>query len=702
MFDNITLPLDNSITVIYGKNGSGKSLLARALCEILWRNSAGNSHHPDLWSNLYLDTLFLKTGNQKYRIVSSEDSYYLEQLSFEEVNNNEMTVPSDEQESPIYNDQAANRNEMSDDRYIIDGIDRETYITAVFIPSPNDIGTNEFVDYESLKNILLNDSSRYYQLYKELRPTGHTAGGPGNRLMSEILKQEGALKELKKKVQIHDIQSTRLSKMKKEKNQIETDISKLKKQLTSASKNMEMLGKMLHDITTINELTEEIKWTEEELQCEKKKIVEMSQIKKEMKKMFPTFYNLSIDEIPSLDTIQENFIELRNINEKIDTIVHSKEIRMSRIKKFALTGNVAAFTALLTLLYKNGFDLSVDTLLLIGISSLIFFFNLILLILGLTSRKTGEIDELNTSIAQYEDAIKDILVKSKVDFDGNRLGELYEFLLQYFEEYTEFSDRNRDLANIKKSLKERNYIRNIESKLKKLRDTEKKIKGELKNAGFVTGIPGESVTNGKLIKKKIEEMQNDIESFTNQIQAKETLLLQVTSEIGQNRENSGGNNSLQEEIKMIEKSVLQLQTRKNTMDYVFDILQNAIKKREDARLRRIISEALENFNYITGNQYITRVGAHTLEKMILQNDNSDDFNPALHHALLLSLKLSMTDIIAESSEPLPLICDDPFLFMDDERISRTKQMFNIISEKRQVIIFTHVKSINDWGTYLHL
>jgi len=69
------------------------------------------------------------------------------------------------------------------------------------------------------------------------------------------------------------------------------------------------------------------------------------------------------------------------------------------------------------------------------------------------------------------------------------------------------------------------------------------------------------------------------------------------------------------------------------------------------------------------------------------------------HFIMLSLKLSLTDFLAEAGLSAPLILDDPFLFMDDEKIDNLRELVLDASEKRQVIIFTHKKNAADWGNY---
>ena len=64
--------------------------------------------------------------------------------------------------------------------------------------------------------------------------------------------------------------------------------------------------------------------------------------------------------------------------------------------------------------------------------------------------------------------------------------------------------------------------------------------------------------------------------------------------------------------------------------------------------------------------------------------------PRLHSGTLyLALRLASLEHYLENSEPLPFVVDDILLRFDDERALATLEVLVDLSEKTQVIFFTH-------------
>ncbi len=59
--------------------------------------------------------------------------------------------------------------------------------------------------------------------------------------------------------------------------------------------------------------------------------------------------------------------------------------------------------------------------------------------------------------------------------------------------------------------------------------------------------------------------------------------------------------------------------------------------------------------------------------------------------LYLSLRLAALSIYLEASEPMPFIVDDILIKFDDDRARATLEILSEISNKTQVLFFTHQK-----------
>jgi len=64
------------------------------------------------------------------------------------------------------------------------------------------------------------------------------------------------------------------------------------------------------------------------------------------------------------------------------------------------------------------------------------------------------LQRLENEKKRFKERIKILMEKSRVELEDYKLTEIYELLLQYFEDYINYTERKKDLARIKSSLKE--------------------------------------------------------------------------------------------------------------------------------------------------------------------------------------------------------------------------------------------------------
>jgi len=70
--------------------------------------------------------------------------------------------------------------------------------------------------------------------------------------------------------------------------------------------------------------------------------------------------------------------------------------------------------------------------------------------------------------------------------------------------------------------------------------------------------------------------------------------------------------------------------------------------------------------------------------------------------MLIAVKLALTEFMIDAGGALPLILDEPFLYMDDRRAARFRELLEATAPMRQVILLTHNNLYKDWGTYIEL
>jgi len=117
---------------------------------------------------------------------------------------------------------------------------------------------------------------------------------------------------------------------------------------------------------------------------------------------------------------------------------------------------------------------------------------------------------------------------------------------------------------------------------------------------------------------------------------------------------------------------------------------------EDAQ--RLLAPALNErcaryMSYLTGGAYESlRVDADF--DVQLKSEGEARYHPLSHYSggtvdqLYFALRLAVSDLLAETSELLPLLLDDPFMQYDDKRALRATDLLWEMGERRQILLFT--------------
>jgi uncharacterized protein YhaN len=283
-----------------------------------------------------------------------------------------------------------------------------------------------------------------------------------------------------------------------------------------------------------------------------------------------------------------------------------------------------------------------------------------------------------------------------------KLSELYELLLHYFEDYVDYTERKRDLNRIKDSLKEQDHMRNIQKKLDELKREEKLIKDEIDSSINNLNIVDDIKNEQDKIDELIQNIDIEIAFIKDKVETKEEILKQINSEITHQSSDNEKIKHLLEEKNTVERILKKWKINQNSLHFIMEVIGDAVERSEEKQLDKLLDSTLDKFNHLTGNQYITRIDADTVLRMIKENKITEDMNPSVIHALLLSIKFSLSDFIIDRDLSLPMLIDDPFLFMDEERCTRLRDLIAYVSSKRQVIIFTHQRDKKDWGNFIEL
>ena len=703
LFDNRVLDFSDRLNIVFGKNGSGKSLLVRSMMDAVWRKFSDRKLLSDeVWNSLYLDVLFSLSENGYYRISNTSDKSYRIQYVH---SNGEKTLYS---ESKLDFADGTIQNDFNPDfesrifREFLTRIDCNTFINSSFVPASTDIAGESMIDYSVLKKIILDDNTGFFNHFINLSRSFEQGARALSGLPPEVVRFEEKKRELEKKIQIIDISDSRHEKLRREKNTVQQEVDELNNSLNSLNSQKEILNKIIENLTKVDELKDEFETIKEEIQKEQQKIKSITDMKTELDTMFPQFSDIDFADGTNLDRLQDVFNDIRNLNEKIDNFYFMRELRRKKFKKMAAAATIGALASILFILIKNGFDVRKDLFLWTGVLALCCIIDAVIALFLRIARRSRELVQLEDEKKRFKEKIIALMEKSKVELEDYKLTEIYELLLQYFEDYVNYTERKKDLALIKSSLKEEEYMIKIQKKLDALKKEEEIIKDEIHTSIDTLNIVDDIENETSKIEDLIQNIDMEAAIIKEKIETKEHILQQIDSEFVQVSGNDGAMNAIIEEKNNLDRVMKKWKVNQNSLQFITRTLAGAIERSEEKQLRRLLDGTIDKFNHLTGNQYITKIDAPVLMGMITENRISEDLTPPVIHALLLSLKFTLSDFIINGDTTIPLLIDEPFQFMDDERCNKFRDLVSYISNKRQVIIFTHHSDKRNWGNFIEL
>jgi len=687
--------------VIYGQNGSGKTRLSRELVRGLFclNSFPGTDSEDEMQDIINIDTLVELDNNKKYRFIKSRIA--LEIYSIEK-NPHELLLSINPE------------NRLTDAPEIIGNIQDKDLVSFIdhrrfnifaetsFIPSSSDHYNDTIPKYSVLEKILLCDKSDFINNYNRIVNIFSPEKNEDNLLLNEINKYKLLLEELDKKFQIIEIKNTRLEKLKKEQNLIKSEIDdfqNIKAEKTAQNKTLLLIRDNINIINRLNTKLEKIRVS---LENEKQILEKITDMENGISKQYPQFCKLENADLKKLDSIQQIFDKMRNLNSQIDNISSRRTAAAKKIRQFSSLINISAVLFIILFYFNNGFNLTEYAHLITGVafSAIAFAVSTFLFIKYRPASKTTAI--MNNKKTELGTTLADLVETSSINPARYKLGEIYEFMLQYFEDYVDYIDKTEDLDRLKANLKSQKHMNNIHNRLETLQDQEKdakdKIQKNLKKLGFEdTFAPDTEFTD-----EQISINQEELENLEKSLNSKNQILKQIDREIIQNPDSSDEKKQLQKKRTGIEEIINKLSITWNSLHFTIDIMESGIRSRKENQVHKLIKASLKNFNYLTDSIYKEEIHENFVKKFLKEGIIPENMSMSVFHDLILSIKFALTDFLIDAGLSFPLIMDDPFLIMDDDKTERCRNLLLEISEKRQIIIFSLKKLKNYPGLQLEL
>lgn len=688
LFDNKLLEFADGITLIKGKNGSGKSYLAKALVESIWRCFSKNSIKSagtdrSLIDDVYVDICFAlneKEHEKLYRFRYQADTLSVFGISDTEEELSRFTIKNDELISPSMLGDGVLESFISKN-----GI--KVFLNASFVPSSSDLGLSEVIDYDSIRDIILNDGSGFYDKYLLLHERYLRGADSNAEFFSVIDEQQQILNSLNKELEIIHIKNQRFEKLEKERGTVLNEISSLKEEKAILENREHVLEQILADIKQAEKFNEQLSEIKNALSDEQNKAAQIKALEKEIEANYKRF-NFAGFPDNYLDQVQTIFREIIDNNEKH----HAYLIKKRKVKKRLtfLTGIIGAavvlslvvFSAMHSFVAEKG---SVFLIMLLLISLICMAGGSVYYLIFIQFNKKN-LKALINSKEELDERLRSALKENSFPFDDYKLNELYDVLLTYFEDYTGYNDNLSEINTIKLSMTGAETVREIKNDMKILKNSESLLQNKIKKNLELINLLSDSAEVETII-SYIGETKAALLANDDFIKAKEEILLRIEQEKLLSREEDN------KQIVIKQAAATELLTRltdkKEAVYFMTDIMTEAVKRVEEEQLQKLIDSALFRFHFITDNQFKNQLSRQTVDSFISSNGNLSAMNPSTAHILLLSVKLALTEFMPNAEMSVPLILDDPFLLMDDDRIGRLLEQLREIAKSRQIAIFTH-------------
>ena len=291
---------------------------------------------------------------------------------------------------------------------------------------------------------------------------------------------------------------------------------------------------------------------------------------------------------------------------------------------------------------------------------------------------------------ENELSLKAVLRENGLTVDGLGPDEIYELLLQYFEEYGLFTEQESDIQDMESTLRTGEFFDEADQRLRELRRSRKEKEAEIR---VIIARLAEEHSHIDVDDLFVSSLENKISRIDAELDAAKELQSRLTEELSVGEDGTEEESALSEQISFHRGKLVTLSRRNRLAHYITTLMDEAVAKREDILSRRLASQTAAIFHRITSNQYITSINEPAI--MSFMKGESAAFNPQIAHMICLSLKLALSDRLTEEHIEIPLFIDEPVVYMDSTRIKNFIEIVRECSKQRQIIILSHDKALCD-------
>jgi len=677
--ENKQVDFNNNIHFIYGKNNSGKTLIAKSFIDTLYPQEP-SLIVADEWDTMFAtftiqsnltNIAIQRKGNKEVKIFTATDG---------DTRAKELSL-----QLPVV------ANSFSGDSHLErlhDLFNKDSFSLLSYIPSPLD---NQYYAQnfsESIKSILLLDRSLYYCSFKKIFfPTANQSGNYYEHIADEI---QDKIKHCKTKLDLIELKEQRQRKALAEIKALTDEITMHNEAIAIFQKKLKLLDEYIEILNAANNVAQQLQAVEQQIASLKEKLEKIKKYEKLIAAKYPQFKNFSQEKRNNIHAMQTIYRQIQSVSEEIETCMFNHETKNHKRARNLLIINVMFAFGILFLFLKplfNAIALNRWLLLaiLIGIQVVSAGYYIIY---TMTHSINKLIAPLQQQKEEYQIKLETLLNQNNILLDSITIDEIYEFLLQYFEEYNEYNEKQVDLLTIQMEIDEQKSLADLEREKKEIESNYAFIKSQMDS--FIQDIDyGHIETVEEAIAAKAD-IQHHCDEKKMMIQALQNKLKETPEEIADfNNEKL----EVENEIHTLEKELYAIKEKKRVMTIVKDSFNDAVERFYHDALTVLTHTVKTMYPELTGDQF-PHIDEEYIKKALYTS--FDSTAPAsVKYLLYVTVVFGLYTMLQQQLPriQLPLIIDDPFVLMDEDAIYNFTEVMQQWAHSRQIIIFSHNSNI---------
>ena len=680
VLENKIINFNNDITIICGSNESGKSLFAKAMIDSAFAIQSEQRILPEeMWSNLYVN-MTLSNENEKMTIIRNGCSL----ITFADISSGTgKEIYAGATDINKFSDKIKSMPEISNSLIcrLITTMSPQIFIDASLISSPFESFLEPYYSYNNIKKVVSFSESNFIDIYSKLKHSIYSdkiTSRINNSFLSNIFYHENEIQKIRKELQIFDVHFSKIDKLSQELSEIEKHNRSIEKEIAELEVKTSFLHKSQEALANVFILESKLNGLKNFALSEESKYSSIETKKQKLRDRFSKFINLS--------EIQRN--NLNNIQLAYKYAIDAKDSYAKRlkrtgiIKKLCYAVTVSFFCASLTFpaaahffhLYSEQIK-SIHKILIPASGLFISIISITILRFKMKRDISIKLEELyNQRVAE----LKDILSKSDIPLSSEHFEDMFEFLLQYFEEYSEFLENEIEIEDIEDSLFPEEKIRNVRQEIQELEKNRSELLKSLET------INGDRNSKNTAINKQIEGNAERVAILKNELERNTEILRRMNEELDARGKESSQNESLNQRKLFHEQKLKSLKSSHRTASYILTNMTQARAEFENRAFSQISEDTYSIFTRISSSGSVTKNDTDSL----IKGDMSSIKNTSLRYSALLSFKLAMGRAMKNSNFSLPLIIDEPASYLDKGKIDIFFSILSEFSSERQIIILT--------------